>query len=206
MLAGVFGKKIGMTQMFDIDGSIITVTLVQIFHCQISQIKILETDGYNAIQLAYSEKEAGEINKPLAGHLKKSGNRVFQKFGEFTVSNPEIYKLEDSFAVDQFTVGQRVKVTGKSIGKGFTGNQKRHNFSRGPMTHGSKNHRLPGSIGAGSTPGRVYPGKKMAGHLGHKKITTKSEIFFVNQDENILALKGSLPGPKGGELKILVFP
>ena len=131
---------------------------------------------------------------------------MFQKFGEFTVSDPDIYKLEDSFAVDQFTVGQRVKVTGKSIGKGFTGNQKRHNFSRGPMTHGSKNHRLPGSIGAGSTPGRVYPGKKMAGHLGHKKITTKSEIFFVNQDENILALKGSVPGPKGGELKILVFP
>ena len=204
MLAGVFGGKIGMTQMFDTNGAIVTVTLVQIFYCQISQIKITETDGYNAIQLAYFEKEVGEINKPIAGHLKKSGNRVFQKFGEFKVSNPELYKLEESFTADQFKAGQHVKVTGKSIGKGFTGNQKRHNFSRGPMTHGSKNHRLPGSIGAGSTPGRVYPGKKMAGQLGHKKVTTKSEIFFVNKDENILALKGSLPGPKGGELKILV--
>ena len=204
MLAGVFGKKIGMTQMFDTNGFIITVTLVQIFYCQISQIKIIETDGYNAIQLAYSKKEAGEINKPLAGHLKKSGNRVFQKFGEFKVSNPSLYKLEEGFSAAQFTAGQHVKVTGKSIGKGFAGNQKRHNFSRGPMTHGSKNHRLPGSIGAGSTPGRVYPGKKMAGQLGHKKITTKSEILFVNEHENIIALKGSVPGPKGGKLKILM--
>ena len=204
MLAGVFGKKIGMTQMFDTNGSILAITLVKIFYCQISQIKTINTDGYNAIQLAYSEKAEGDINRPLAGHLKKSVNRIFQKFGEFKVSNPDLYKLEEGFSVDQLSVGQHVKVTGKSIGKGFTGNQKRHNFSRGPMTHGSKNHRLPGSIGAGSTPGRVYPGKKMAGQLGHKKITTRSEIFFVNEQENIIALKGSVPGPKGGKLKILM--
>merc|ERR1712113_684805 len=119
----------------------------------------------------------------------------FKLLGEFSVENPTSYKLGQNLTLDLFSVGQVVKITGKSIGKGFAGNQKRHNFARGPMTHGSKNHRLPGSIGAGSTPGRVYPGKKMAGHLGNTKTTIKnSEILFVSEKENILILKGSLPG------------
>lgn len=122
----------------------------------------------------------------------------------FVSLNHKITNWDKKITVDSLDVGQKVKVSGNSIGKGFAGNQKRHNFSRGPMTHGSKNHRLPGSIGAGSTPGRVYPGKKMAGHLGNKKITIKnSEIVFVNNEENIAVLKGSLPGKMGNVLKII---
>ena len=137
------------------------------------------------------------------GHLKKLGDKGFSSFGEFRVNDPQQFKLGQSITLTAFAVGQKVKVTGKSIGKGFAGNQKRHNFSRGPMTHGSKNHRLPGSIGAGSTPGRVYPGKKMAGQLGGKTVTIKnSEILFINAEENILVLKGSLPGKKNTMLKI----
>ena len=120
------------------------------------------------------------------------------------MSKPEEFKLGQVIKVDTFSIGQKVRVTGKSIGKGFAGNQKRHNFSRGPMTHGSKNHRLPGSVGAGSTPGRVYPGKKMAGQLGSKTVTIKnSEVLFVSDSENILVLKGALPGKKENILKIV---
>jgi len=135
--------------------------------------------------------------------LKKSTDKGFQYFGEFRVENPQEYKLGEKVGLNRLSIGQKVKVTGTSIGKGFAGNQKRHNFSRGPMTHGSKNHRLPGSIGAGSTPGRVYPGKKMAGQLGNKTVTIKnSEILFIDSEENILVLKGSLPGKKNSVLKI----
>jgi large subunit ribosomal protein L3 len=137
------------------------------------------------------------------GHLKKSGTKGFKYSGEFPVGDPNIYKLGQMLDVNVFSVGQNVDITGKSIGKGFAGNQKRHNFSRGPMTHGSKNHRLPGSIGAGSTPGRVYPGKKMAGQLGNKIITIRnSEILFISVPENILVFRGSLPGKKGNLLRI----
>jgi large subunit ribosomal protein L3 len=119
------------------------------------------------------------------------------------VASPETFKLGQVIKVDTFSIGQKVRVTGKSIGKGFAGNMKRHNFSRGPMTHGSKNHRLPGSIGAGSTPGRVYPGKKMAGQLGGNTVTLKNtEVVYVNSEENILVLKGSVPGKKNTVLKI----
>ena len=148
-------------------------------------------------------EKLNKITKPQLGHLKKLGDKGFSSFGEFRVNDPQQFKLGQSITLTAFAVGQKVKVTGKSIGKGFAGNQKRHNFSRGPMTHGSKNHRLPGSIGAGSTPGRVYPGKKMAGQLGGKTVTIKnSEILFINAEENILVLKGSLPGKKNTMLKI----
>ena len=134
---------------------------------------------------------------------KKSGGQGFKSFGEFRVTSPEDFKLGEVIKPDIFSVGQKVRVTGTSIGKGFAGNQKRHNFSRGPMTHGSKNHRLPGSIGAGSTPGRVYPGKKMAGQLGGGTVTLKNtEILYVNTEDNILVVKGSVPGKKSAVLKI----
>jgi large subunit ribosomal protein L3 len=203
MSVGLFGKKLGMTQIFDESGTIFPVTLLQTEECQVSQIKTTNTDGYNSIQVAYGKKNFGKIIKPQQGHLKKSGTRGFSSFGEFRVTNPQNFKLGQNITLDSFSVGQKVRVTGKSIGKGFTGNQKRHNFSRGPMTHGSKNHRLPGSIGAGSTPGRVYPGKKMAGQLGVKNVTiNNSEILFINVEENILVLKGSLPGKQNTVLKI----
>jgi large subunit ribosomal protein L3 len=203
MQAGLFAKKLGMTQIFDESGIVLPVTILKTGVCQISQIKTLNTDGYNAVQVAYGEEKLDKINKPIKGHLKKATDLGFKSFGEFRVSKPEDFKLGQIIKLDTFSVGQKVRVTGKSIGKGFAGNQKRHNFSRGPMTHGSKNHRLPGSVGAGSTPGRVYPGKKMAGQLGGGTVTLKNtEILYVNSEDNILVLKGSVPGKKNTVLKI----
>jgi len=192
-----------MTQIFDEAGTIFPVTILKAGLCKVSQIKTLDTDGYNAIQVAYGEEKFDNLNKPKQGHLKKIGEQGFRSFGEFHIQNPEEYKLGQTINVASFTKGQKVRLTGTSIGKGFAGNQKRHNFSRGPMTHGSKNHRLPGSIGAGSTPGRVYPGKKMAGHLGNSTVTLKNtEILYINTEENILVVKGSVPGKKNAVLKI----
>ena len=203
MQAGLFAKKVGMTQIFDESGTILPVTIVKTGLCQVSQIKTVTTDGYNAVQVAYGEEKLEKLNKPTKGHLKKVGDRGFKSFGEFRVAKPEEFKLGQVIKADTFSVGQKVRVTGKSIGKGFAGNQKRNNFSRGPMTHGSKNHRLPGSIGAGSTPGRVYPGKLMAGQLGGGTVTLKNtEILYVNSEDNILVLKGSVPGKKDTVLKI----
>jgi len=203
MQAGLFAKKLGMSQVFDESGKVLPVTILKAGVCQISQIKTIETDLYNAVQVAYDEKKLEKINRPIKGILKKVGELGFKSFGEFRVSETKDFKLGQIIKLDTFSIGQKVRVTGKSIGKGFAGNQKRHNFSRGPMTHGSKNHRLPGSIGAGSTPGRVYPGKKMAGQLGGGTITLKNtEILYVNSEDNILVLKGSVPGKKNTVLKI----
>ena len=189
MPVGLFAKKVGMTQVFDESGTIFPVTILKAGVCKISQIKNTTTDGYNAVQVAYEEKKIDKLNKSLRGHLKKIGDQGFNSFGEFRVGNPDNFKLGQTLSVDTFTKGQKIRVTGKSIGKGFAGNQKRHNFSRGPMTHGSKNHRLPGSIGAGSTPGRVYPGKKMAGHLGFYRFTqTNVEILYVQPEEKTIVV------------------
>ena len=203
MKAGLFAKKVGMTQIFDESGTILPVTILKTEVCQVSQIKTTETDGYNAVQIAYGEEKLENINKATRGHLKKVGDKGFKYFGEFHVASPEEFKLGQVVKLDTFSVGEKVRVTGKSIGKGFQGNQKRHNFSRGPMTHGSKNHRLPGSIGAGSTPGRVYPGKKMAGQMGGATVTLKNtEVLYINPEENILVVKGSVPGKKNTMLNI----
>ena len=203
MKAGLFAKKVGMTQIFDESGTILPVTILKTELCQVSQIKTKGTDGYDAVQVCYGEEKVENINKATRGHLKKVGDKGFKYFGEFHVSSPEEFKLGQVVKLDTFSVGEKVRVTGKSIGKGFQGNQKRHNFSRGPMTHGSKNNRLPGSIGAGSTPGRVYPGKKMAGQMGGATVTLKNtEVLYINSDENILVLNGSVPGKKNTMLKI----
>jgi large subunit ribosomal protein L3 len=203
MSAGLFAKKVGMTQVFDESGIISPVTILRAELCKVSQIKTLATDGYNAIQVAYGEEKLEKLNKAKRGHLAKIGDQGFKYFGEFRVTNPEDYKLGQTFQVQDFDKGQIIRLTGTSIGKGFAGNQKRHNFSRGPMTHGSKNQRLPGSIGAGSTPGRVYPGKKMAGHLGNTTVTLKNtKVLYVNPEENIIVVKGSVPGKKNTVLKI----
>lgn len=203
MQAGLFGKKVGMTQIFDKSGTALPVTILKAEICQVSQIKSESTDGYNAIQVGYGTEKYDKLNKPTQGHLKVLKGPGFKHFGEFRVTSPEEYTLGQMITIDSFSVGQKVGITGQSIGKGFTGNQKRHNFTRGPMTHGSKNHRLPGSIGAGTTPGRVYPGKKMAGQLGGTAVTLKnSEILYINTEENILIIKGSLPGKRNSLLKI----
>ena len=203
MQVGLFARKVGMTQVFDESGTVIPVTILKAGVCKISQIKSITTDGYNAVQIAYEEKKLDNLNKATRGHLKKIGDQGFNFFGEFHVGDPSEFKLGQTLNVGTFAKGQKIRVTGKGIGKGFAGNQKRHNFSRGPMTHGSKNHRLPGSIGAGSTPGRVYPGKKMAGRLGGQHVTLKNiEILYVNPEENILVIKGSVPGKKNTLLKV----
>jgi large subunit ribosomal protein L3 len=222
MQAGLFAKKIGMTQIFDESGTIFPVTILKVGLCRVSQIKTVISDGYNAVQVAYGKQNLKKLNRPTLGKLKKSGfdgtdlelpsNYGYSSFGEFQVldsKNLHNKVLESTLTVgeiikaDIFVVGQKVRVTGKSIGKGFASNQKRHNFSRGPMTHGSKNHRLPGSIGAGSTPGRVYPGKKMSGQLGGEKVTLKNlEVIYVSSEDNVLVLKGSVPGKKNSILKI----
>ena len=203
MQVGLFGKKVGMTQIFDKSGAALPVTILKTEVCQVSQIKSEKTDGYNAVQIAYGEQKFGKLNKSTQGHLRGLKGKGFKYFAEFRVTAPEDYTLDQTISVDSFTIGEKVRITGQSIGKGFTGNQKRHNFTRGPMTHGSKNHRLPGSIGAGSTPGRVYPGKKMAGQLGATTVTLKnSEILYIDTEENILVIKGSLPGKRNSVLRI----
>jgi len=203
MQVGLFGKKVGMTQIFDSAGQVLPVTILKMESCQVTQIKTNNTDGYTAVQIGYNQTQIENLNKPITGHLQKSSAKGFKSFGEFRVDETDGFKLGQTLTVDSFSVGQKVRITGRSIGKGFSGNQKRHNFTRGPMTHGSKNHRLPGSIGAGTTPGRVYPGKKMAGQLGGTKVTLKnSEILYINSAENILVIKGSLPGKKNNVLKV----
>lgn len=203
MPPGLVVRKIGMTQIFDANGTISPVTILKAGLCQITRIKITARDGSNGVQIGYNEEKAKNLNKPKKGFLKKISSKGFKSLGEFRVNNPQKYKLGQFINVNLFKKGEKVRIIGTSIGKGFSGNQKRNNFSRGPMTHGSKNHRLPGSIGAGSTPGRVYPGKKMAGRSGNRIVTlTKVEIVYINSRANLLVVKGSVPGKKNTFLRI----
>lgn len=203
MALGTFGRKIGMTHIFDEFGFNIPVTLIKIEPCTITQIKNTRQNHYQTIQLGYFKSGTKrKLNETLPTNLEKPSPKKIIS-GEFSVPITDKYNINDIITVDNFTEGQLVKVSGKSNGKGFSGNQRRHNFSRGPMTHGSKNHRAPGSIGAGTTPGRVYPGKKMAGQCGNKKVTIKNtRILVIHAEENILVLQGSLVGKTSTILKI----
>ena len=204
MSIGLLGNKIGMTQIFDETGNIIPVTILKVGPCTITQIKTVETNGYNAIQIGYGNLRGQLLNQPELGHLQKSNICPLKYLKEFRLENPGNFTVGQVVKVDSFTPGQLVDIKGKTIGKGFSGLQKRHNFTRGPMTHGSKNHRAPGSIGMGTTPGRVLPGKKMAGQLGNQVTTVqKLKIVQVNIEENILVVKGSVPGKPGNLLSIL---
>ena len=203
MSLGLLGNKIGMTQIFDESGNIIPVTVLKIGPCVITQVKTILTDGYNAIQIGYGNVSTKYLTQPELGHLQKSKIQPLKYLKEFRVNNPEEFQVGQILNVEAFDSGQLVDITGKSSGKGFSGLQKRHNFARGPMTHGSKNHRLPGSIGMGTTPGRVLPGKRMAGQLGNKLTNIKKlKIVQVNVEENILVVKGSVPGKPGNLLSI----
>ncbi len=218
MAVGILGTKLGMTQVFEAEtGAAIPVTVVQAGPCIVTQIKTEQTDGYTAVQIGYGEaknktrklntKEPKEVNKyltnPEQGHLVKSGGIPLRHLREYRVENTGNFELGQQIKVDLFEPGQLVDVTGKSIGKGFAGYQKRHNFRRGPMAHGSKNHRLPGSTGPGTTPGRVYPGKKMAGQLGNVRVTTKKlKVVRIDTDRNLILIKGSLPGKPGTLISI----
>ena len=204
MSLGLLGNKIGMTQIFDETGNIIPVTVLKIGPCVITQVKTTLTDGYNAIQIGYGNVPTKSLTQPKLGHLQKSNIQPLKYLKEFRVNNPEEFQVGQILNVEAFDSGQLVDITGKSSGKGFSGLQKRHNFTRGPMTHGSKNHRLPGSIGMGTTPGRVLPGKRMAGQLGNKITNIKKlKIVQVNAEENILVVKGSVPGKPGNLLSII---
>lgn len=203
MSIGILGTKIGMTQIFDENGLAVPVTVVQSGPCIVTQIKNFSADGYNAIQIGFLAKKIKNTNKAEQGHFTKVGCQPQRILKEFKVESTENFTLGQQIKVDCFEIGQFVNVTGRSIGKGFSGLQKRYNFSRGPMTHGSKNHRLPGSIGAGTTPGRVLPGKKMAGQYGNKNVTiSKLKVLNIDSKENLLLLKGAIPGKAGNIVSI----
>jgi len=200
---GLLGNKIGMTQLFDESGTIIPVTILKVGPCIVTQIKTEIKDGYNAIQIGYSTSSHKSLTQPELGHLQKSNIQPLKYLKEFRTNGETSFEVGQVLKVDLFSTGQLINIKGKTIGKGFSGLQKRHNFTRGPMTHGSKNHRAPGSIGMGTTPGRVLPGKKMAGQLGNKVTTIKNlKIIQLNSEENILVIKGSVPGKPGNLLSL----
>jgi large subunit ribosomal protein L3 len=201
---GILGTKLGMTQIFDTaTGIAIPVTVVQAGPCPVTQVKTKQTDGYEAIQVGFKTVKEKALNKPELGHLAKSGTEPVRHLIEYRLENASTYEPGQAITADIFSVGDIVDVSGKTIGRGFSGYQKRHNFKRGNMTHGSKNHRLPGSTGAGTTPGRVYPGKRMAGHYGDEQVTIrKLTVVRVDTERNLLLIKGSVPGKPGALLNI----
>ncbi|MBM5791707.1 MAG: 50S ribosomal protein L3 [Cyanobacteria bacterium K_DeepCast_150m_m2_101] len=204
MSIGILGKKLGMSQFFDDEGRAIPVTVIEAGPCRITQLKTDSTDGYTAVQLGFGDIRDKLVNKPAKGHLAKSGDELLRHLKEYRVDSVDGLELGSAVTVAAFEAGQKVDVSGDTIGRGFAGYQKRHGFSRGPMTHGSKNHREPGSTGAGTTPGRVYPGKRMAGRYGGKQITTRGlTILKVDAERNLLVVKGSVPGKPGALLNIL---
>jgi len=203
MSIGILGKKLGMSQFFDEEGRSIPVTLIEAGPCRITQLKSEATDGYTAVQLGFGETRDKLVNKPARGHLAKSGEAPLRHLKEYRLEAIDGLELGAPVTVGDFSPGQKVDVSGDTIGRGFSGYQKRHGFSRGPMSHGSKNHREPGSTGAGTTPGRVYPGKRMAGRYGGKQITTRGlTILKVDAERNLLVVKGSVPGKPGALLDI----
>lgn len=193
-----------MTQIFDEEGLAVPVTAVQVGPCTVTQIKTDATDGYNAIQIGFDSAKEKHLTKPEKGHLAKAGVEEFLRhLKEFRVEATDGYELGQAVTADRFEAGQLVDISGTTIGRGFAGYQKRHNFRRGPMAHGSKNHRLPGSTGAGTTPGRIYPGKRMAGRYGGKRTTIrKLTVVRVDADRNLLLIKGAVPGVEGGLIEI----
>jgi large subunit ribosomal protein L3 len=201
---GILGTKLGMTQLFDEAGKAVPLTVVQAGPCTVTQIKTVQTDGYSAIQVGYGETTTKALTSPELGHLVKSEAPPLRHLKEYRLDNPTDFQLGQQINVDTFAAGQLVDVIGTSIGRGFAGYQKRHNFKRGPMAHGSKNHRLPGSTGAGTTPGRVYPGKRMAGRLGGTQTTIrKLTVVRVDAERNLLLIKGAVPGKPGALLNIV---
>ena len=199
MTLGVIGKKLGMTQIFDSEGLAVPVTVIKVDSTVVTQVKTVETDGYNAIQVGTIAAKEKHLTKAEIGHFKKNGLNNYRHLQEFRVENPADYKVgqEIDLAAALADV-QKVDVTGTSIGKGFQGTVKRWNFGRGPMAHGSKNHREPGSIGAGTTPSRVIKGKRMAGNMGNERVTiTKLKLVKVDAENGLVLVKGSVPGCEG---------
>ena len=203
MNKGIIGRKIGMTQVFDETGKVIPVTVIEAGPCVVAQVKTVETDGYNAIQLGFGEVKAKKVNKPKAGHFAKAKLEAKKHLREFRLCDVSNIKVGDEIKADIFAVGEKVDIQGTTKGKGFQGVIKRHGQHRGPMGHGSMYHRRPGSMGPTSTPGRVFKGKKLPGHMGVQTVTIQNlDVVKVDMDKNAILVKGSVPGPKGAILKI----
>ena len=202
MKKALLGKKVGMTQIFDENGKVIPVTVIEAGPCTVVQVKTKDADGYEAVQLGFGEVKAKKVTKPVAGHFKKANVEPKKHLREFRLEEIS-YNVGDELKADVFTAGESVDITGTTKGKGFQGVIKRHGQSRGPMGHGSMYHRRPGSMGPTSTPGRVFKGKKLPGHMGMQQVTIQNlEIVSVDLDKNVILVKGSVPGNKGAILKI----
>jgi large subunit ribosomal protein L3 len=206
-MAAILGKKLGMTQVFREDGSVVPVTVIEAGPCKVTAVRDAERDGYAAVQLAFDEVKEGKLSKAELGHLKKAGAAPMRHLVEFR--NEDLGdeeggpKVGDDVTVASFEAGQKVKVSGISIGKGFQGGIKRHNFSRGPVTHGSHNVRAPGSIGASAFPARVFKGMRMPGQMGNKRRTQKGlEVAEVDAERNLLLVKGSVPGSRNAVVEV----
>ena len=199
----LIGKKVGMTQIFDEQGKVIPVTAIEAGPCTVVQVKTVETDGYNAIQLGFGEIKEHKVIKPVKGHYTKVNLTPKKHLREFRVDSVEEVKVGDELKADTFTAGDKLDIQGTSKGKGFQGVIKRHGQSRGPMGHGSMYHRRPGSMGPTSTPGRVFKGKRLPGHMGHVTVTIQNlEVVRVDLDKNVVLVKGSVPGANGAILKL----
>ena len=201
-MKGIVGRKLGMTQVFDEEsGKVTPVTVIEAGPCPVVQVKTPAVDGYAAVQLAFGEVQERKLSKGELGHLQKAGVAAHRHLVEFRGASE--LQVGETVTVDTFQPGDRVKVSGVSIGKGFQGTVKRHNFARGPVSHGSHNIRKPGSIGASATPSRVFKGLRMAGHMGAKRVTQVGlEIHEVDPDRNLLLVKGSVPGPRSGLVEV----
>lgn len=196
-MKGMLGKKIGMTQVFTAEGQVIPVTVVEAGPMVVTQIKTVDKDGYNAIQIGFGDVKEKALNKPQKGHLA-AANTLKKHLKEFRVDSVEGYTVGQEIKADVFASGEMIDVTGISKGKGFQGPIKRHGQSRGPESHGSRYHRRPGSMGACSFPGRVFKNKKLAGHMGSVKVTVQNlEVVKVDADKNLVLVKGAIPGAKG---------
>lgn len=203
MKKGIIGRKVGMTQVFDEKGNVIPVTVIEAGPCVVAQVKTIENDGYNAVQLGFGEVKAKHINKPQMGHFAKSNLENKKYLREFRLDSIEGIKVGDEIKADVFEVGEKVDIQGTSKGKGFQGVIKRHGQHRGPMGHGSMYHRRPGSMGACATPSRVFKGKKLPGHMGSVTVTIQNlDVVRVDMDKNVILVKGSVPGAKGSILKV----
>jgi len=203
MKKALIGRKVGMTQIFDEEGKVIPVTVIEATPCTVTQIKTVEQDGYQAVQLGFGDVKEKKLNKPELGHLSKNKLAPKKYLREFRLDSIEGMKVGDELKADVFAAGDKVDIQGTSKGKGFQGVIKRHGQSRGPMGHGSMYHRRPGSMGPTSTPGRVFPGKNLPGHMGVETVTIQNlEVVKVDLDKNVILVKGSVPGTKGSILKI----
>jgi large subunit ribosomal protein L3 len=201
-MKGIVGRKLGMTQVFDEEtGSVTPVTVIQAGPCPVVSVKTADADGYDAVQLAFDEVAERKLSKPRLGVLKKAGVAPHRRLVE--IRGPHIFTEGETVTVEAFEPGDKVKVSGIAIGKGFAGTIKRHNFSRGPVSHGSHNVRAPGSIGASATPSRVFKGQKMPGRMGGKKVTQVGlRVHSVDPEEHLILVKGAVPGPKNSIVEI----